>query len=629
MASMDLGQFGAEVVLDTSKFDKGMSNVDGKMKKSEGGMKSFGGKMGKMAAGAIAGISAAAVGAGAAGIAMANKFSDSADRIDKTSMKLGISTDAFQELEFAMGQVGVNSGTMEKSIGRLNQRLADTDGNEKYRTAIQDLGVATEDASGKTRDADEVFMETIQSLHEVGDSTEQAALAQEIFGTKTARELMPAIQAGGDSIADLRDEAHELGAVIGEDGVESGVLWADTVDKMKNMAQGLFNSIAVELLPVFQNLVDWVIANMPQIQATMKTVFSVIKTVIGTGIEWVQRFISWLKNWINDNQSTLDTIKTGFQDFFNLVKDLFKGFVTLAKNIWKNYGEDLLAYAKNTFNNIKTIISGVLNVIKGIIKTVTGIITGDWSKAWEGVKQILSGAWDIIKGVVNQGINLIKTYINIGLKAVRSVFSSIWNGIKSVVSSVISNIVSNVSSKFNSMKSRVSSIFNGIKSIASSVFNRVKSAITSPVEKAVSTVKNLVGKIKGAFDFDWSLPKLKLPKVNVTTKKNSLGIPIPKFDIDWHKNGGFFDSPSVIGVGEAGKEAVVPLVGKQMNPFADAVYKRLANNMNKGNTTNNNNNTNNTNNNFSVNIEVSGSNTDADEIYDTFIDNLKDLGVRF
>ena len=34
---------------------------------------------------------------------------------------------------------------------------------------------------------------------------------------------------------------------------------------------------------------------------------------------------------------------------------------------------------------------------------------------------------------------------------------------------------------------------------------------------------------------------------------------MPKLSIDWYKTGGIFDSPSLIGVGEAGAEAVVPL----------------------------------------------------------------------
>lgn len=39
-----------------------------------------------------------------------------------------------------------------------------------------------------------------------------------------------------------------------------------------------------------------------------------------------------------------------------------------------------------------------------------------------------------------------------------------------------------------------------------------------------------------------------------------MGLPgIPDFGVSWYKTGGIFSDPSVIGVGEAGSEAVVPL----------------------------------------------------------------------
>ena len=41
--------------------------------------------------------------------------------------------------------------------------------------------------------------------------------------------------------------------------------------------------------------------------------------------------------------------------------------------------------------------------------------------------------------------------------------------------------------------------------------------------------------------------------------------------MDWYATGGIFNAASIIGVGEAGPEAVMPLRGRNMQPFADAV----------------------------------------------------------
>ena len=61
---------------------------------------------------------------------------------------------------------------------------------------------------------------------------------------------------------------------------------------------------------------------------------------------------------------------------------------------------------------------------------------------------------------------------------------------------------------------------------------------------------------------------IKLPHITVGWKKSGalakiaskMGLPgIPDFGVSWYKTGGIFSDPSVIGVGEAGSEAVVPL----------------------------------------------------------------------
>jgi hypothetical protein len=76
--------------------------------------------------------------------------------------------------------------------------------------------------------------------------------------------------------------------------------------------------------------------------------------------------------------------------------------------------------------------------------------------------------------------------------------------------------------------------------------------------------------MKNALNFNWSLPKLKIPHISVSGGKAPFGIggagSLPKFDIKWYKDGGIFKQPTIIptlkglkGVGEAGAEAVAPL----------------------------------------------------------------------
>ena len=81
-------------------------------------------------------------------------------------------------------------------------------------------------------------------------------------------------------------------------------------------------------------------------------------------------------------------------------------------------------------------------------------------------------------------------------------------------------------------------------------------------------IKKQVDWLRGIFDFKWSLPKIKLPHFTLSWSTSGfwggvgefLGLPgKPNIGVSWYAKGGVFDKPSLIGVGEAGKEAVLPL----------------------------------------------------------------------
>ena len=102
-----------------------------------------------------------------------------------------------------------------------------------------------------------------------------------------------------------------------------------------------------------------------------------------------------------------------------------------------------------------------------------------------------------------------------------------------------------------------------IKAATVRVWSAIKNAITKPIKAAADFIKKIIEKIKSFFQFKVSLPKIKLPHFGIKPKGWKLGDllegVIPSLGIDWYAKGGIFSSPRVIGVGEAGPEAVVPI----------------------------------------------------------------------
>ncbi|MGN1369633.1 MAG: hypothetical protein ACI4WX_12255, partial [Aristaeellaceae bacterium] len=68
------------------------------------------------------------------------------------------------------------------------------------------------------------------------------------------------------------------------------------------------------------------------------------------------------------------------------------------------------------------------------------------------------------------------------------------------------------------------------------------------------------------FDFEWSLPKPKIPTFSLSGEFSLKPPKVPKISINWNAAGGVFDEPTILptlagwqGVGEAGKEAIAPI----------------------------------------------------------------------
>lgn len=145
-------------------------------------------------------------------------------------------------------------------------------------------------------------------------------------------------------------------------------------------------------------------------------------------------------------------------------------------------------------------------------KTVEDIITayGNWvSDTWEGIKETAQGAWDFVKDTI------------VGAwESIRDTFTEFKDGV-------------------------------------------------------FETFQTIYDKIKGIWDSLGELFKngfdLKLPHITVSGGVAPYGIggmgTLPKFDVEWYKNGGILTSPTIFGMqngrflggGEAGAEAVLPL----------------------------------------------------------------------
>ena len=157
--------------------------------------------------------------------------------------------------------------------------------------------------------------------------------------------------------------------------------------------------------------------------------------------------------------------------------------------------------------------------------------------------------------------------------------SEIWNNIVSFATTAWENVKTAVITPITTVKSWLSTTWGQIQQVASNTWESIKNAITSPIETAKEVISNIVEKIKGFFNFTFSWPSIPMPHFAISPEGWKVGDllkgSIPHLSIDWYAKGGIFESASVIGVGEAGREAVVPLQGEYMKPFAKAIAEQM------------------------------------------------------
>ena len=207
---------------------------------------------------------------------------------------------------------------------------------------------------------------------------------------------------------------------------------------------------------------------------------------------------------------------------------------------------DLVGQLANWFSNLsprtQAIIAGIAAVVAVIAPLLIGL--GKVSFAISSIMSLAATLGPIIAGVGSTLLPIIA--IAAAVVAAGVLLYKNWDTIKAKAIEVKNNVVA---------------AFNDFKAKVAATFNSIKTAIVTPIQNAINTIKAIINKIKGWFPIKIGkiFSNIKLPHFKLTGKFSLKDMTVPKLSIDWYKTGGIFDSPSVIGVGEAGPEAVIPL----------------------------------------------------------------------
>lgn len=575
---------------------------------------------------ATAGVAAGTIAAGGV-MKLSNSSASAADRIDKMSQKIGISRKSYQELDFACSQSGTSVDSLKMGIKTLTSVMDTTAaGTSKSKTALEQLGVAATDSSGKLRGQEEVMWECFSKLQSLGNQTEKARLATELFG-KSGSELMPMLNGASGSIEEMRKKANELGLVMSDKAVDSGVKFTDSMDQAKRSIQALANKAGSALLPSLNNIVQGFIglvtgqkkstsqiekgfndliakitSNIPKVLQVItplasalfneapKLIESLLSGILSALPQLVSRFAEMLMKLIETIVLMLPQfIEAGVKAIVSLAQGLSQQLPTLIPLLINGLLDAVMSLLNNMdalvdagIQMIQSMTTGITNALPQLIdrlpdillKMVDVILENTPKMIVAGYKVVIQLIVGIVKALPQLWSKIPYIFSELGKKILSfggkvaswfgRIFSGAWNKIKSVFSPF--------GDFFSGLWEKIKSIFGKVGGFFKNVFSGAVSAVKNVFGGIVEVVKKPINVIIGGLNtFIGGLNKIKIPDWVPSVGGKGINIPtIPELE-----KGGVLERGQVGLLEGNGSEAVVPL--EKNTGWLDQISFRLAN----------------------------------------------------
>lgn len=467
------------IFIDNEKANK---SIDDTTKKGKESSKSFTENLGSIVK-TGAKIGTAIVGATTAVVsgvsAMAMSVADTAGDISDTATRVGMTAEEYQKWAYAAKLSGVESSKLQSLMVKQQKSFADAkEGSKSLSEAYNRLGIDINNVNS----SEDAFNQVMTSLASIKDETTRNALANDIFG-KSYADLAPLLAEGADGMAELRQEAVDLGGVMSNESVAAGEAFGDMVDSLKTGFTGAFNSLIGELFPVLQQFIQLILDNMPMIQGLISSfapmlinllssllpplmdlaqaifpilidlintllppIIQIIQAILPVIVQLINMLLPPIIQIVNMLLPLLINLITPLLPLLQPLLQLLQPFIDLLVMLLQPLTELLNMILPPLITLFSTITQYVLPPLQAALTIVANVLSS-----------VFSGAIDNIKARISLAIDSFKNIIDF----VKNVFTGNWKGAWENIKNIFKNIAEGLGNTFKKPINFIIDIING------------------------------------------------------------------------------------------------------------------------------------------------------------------------
>ena len=502
-----------------------------------------------------------------------------------------LSTDLSQNAA-QLKSMGLNATQSAQFLGNVEMSGLDVS------TAMAGMKKAMKNAADDGKTLDQALSEFSDTMHSNKSDTEKLQAAYDLFGSKAGASIFNAMQTGKLSLSGFSSDMSSFQGNVEQtfnDTLDPIDKFKTTMNQLKVTGAEVGNSLATVLAPMLEQAAAalkkfsdfWNGLPEPMQQFIIKA--ALVAAAVGPILVGVGKVISTfgtITSGIGTLMNTIGGLSTGLSIFSSVSLLPMIGIIAAVVaaviaviEIIKHWGQ-ISEWFKGVWDKV---CSGVKTVGQGLATFFTGLWNGiktGTETAWNGIKTGVSTVWSGIKSGAETVFNGIRTHISDAWNKVKTNTSETWDkikatvkehggGIKGVINTAMEGYKSIWKTGFEVINKTTDGKLGEALSTARSKLDDIKRAFTEKMDAAKEGVRSAIEKIKGFFNFEWSLPKLKLPHFSMSGKFSLDPPSVPHLSVDWYAKAMnepyILNSPTLFGMsggrflggGEAGEEAVV------------------------------------------------------------------------